>query len=211
MYQHPQYVGLFVYEGSKGDKPKAGAFFKPKQGMTLTKVCWNAYGSGYDKLVYARKVNANPWNMEQGRAGNVVYRNSDSNCSAKKVSPDSGPGAAAAVFGGGPWIAQCPVADPNQVFWVPPKDQWEKRPEDLSAAKPYTPPAMSFNPPEKAPSAPLPGLTLIGGGEEEGGEGGGEPVAPPTDPNRKWWIIGGVAAAVLAAGLGIYAWRSKKK
>lgn len=208
MYQHPQYVGLFVYEGQKGDKPKAGAFFKPKHGMTLTQVCWNAYGSGYDKLVYARKVNANPWNVEMGRADLVVYRNSDSNCSAKKVSPDSGPGAAAAPFGSGPWIAQCPFKDPNQVFWVPPKDQWDKRPEDLSASKPYVPPSFSYKPPEEAPAEPLPGMQVIGGGED--GEGIIEEPAPK-DGSKKWWIIGGISAAVLAAGLGIYAWRKRKK
>ncbi len=207
MYQHPQYVGLFVYEGQKGEKPHAAAFFKPKQGMTLTKVCWNAYGSGYDKLVYARKVNGNSWNMEMGRAGLVVYRNSDSNCSAKKVSPDAGPGAANAIFGTSPWIAQCPVADPQQVFWVPPKDQWDKRPEDLSASKPYKPPTATFSPPEKVT---LPGVSLVGPGAPEDIEGP-LPEMPGEGSNKKWWVIGGIAAALAAAGLGIWAWRRRKK
>lgn len=209
MYVHPQYVGLFVYEGQKGEKPKAGAFFAPKHGMTLTQVAWNAYGPGHDKLVYARKINGNLWNVERGRAGTVVYRDSDTNCSAKKVSPDQPPGAASAQFLKGPWIAQCPTADPGQVFWIPPKDQWDKRPEDLSAPKTYTPPKVGFGAPAD-PDLPKFGF----GDQEDEPESPGGPEAPGVEPekdSKKWWIIGGVAAALAAAGLGIYAWRKRKK
>ena len=209
MYQHPQYVGLYVYEGQKGDSPKPGAFFKPKHGLPMLKVLSAAYGSTYGKLTYARKVNGNSWNVEQGRAGIVVYRNSDSNCNAAKISPDQAPGAANVVFGSGPWIAQCPTADPQQIFWIPPKDQWAKRPEDLSASKPFDPPKMSFTPPEKTPQPDLPGVVFVPPGTSD--EDSYIPSPTVEDKNRKWWIIGGIAAAVAAAGLGYYAWRKRKK
>lgn len=208
MHPHPNYPGLNVYEGQKGEKPVPGAFYRPGHNRTLLKECGAAYGVSYSKLATARKVNGNAWNM-----ANAVYRSSDTNCNAPRVSPTYGPGAANASFGSGsPWIAQCPYADPHQIYWFPPKDQWTVLPDDLVTG--FAPPPVVFTPPKQSGPTPLPGVKLVDPVIPDPGEYypdyPGEPGDPDSpDPKSKKWVYIGIGAAILAAGIGIYAWRKK--
>ena len=210
MHAHPQFPSLMVYEGQKNELAKAGAFFKPRHGKTLLQICGQAYGVSHSKLGVARKVNSNSWNLDH-----AIYRASDTNCNAAKVPPTFGPGASNASFGSGsPWIAQCPYADSQQVFWMPPKDEWEIRPEDLVATGP---PQVGFTPfkPTPTPSPPLmtftpsvpsgPGIEL---GADLPGPDTWSPVVGDEPKKSKWWILG-LAAGALVLGYGVYAWRKK--
>lgn len=96
------------------------------------------------------------------------------------------------------------------LLWIPTADG--KEPDQVFG---FSPPPMSFNPPEKQPPAdPLPGVVYNPPGGDGMPPGDGDTWgggSPTSDPNRKWWIIGGIAAAALAAGIGIYAWKKQKK
>lgn len=100
MREHPNYPGLKIYEGPKGDKPKAGAFYQPKKGDTLS---WIGVKSG----IPWRKINLHTWNIKNL----PQYLSSASNCSSKRLTGSD-------RYSG--FISLCPSVGSFQVIWVPP-------------------------------------------------------------------------------------------
>jgi len=108
---------------------------------------------------------------------------------------------------GGPQYKKTSAGFP--LLWIPTADG--KEPEQVFGT---SPPKMSFNPPEQQVTNPLPGVVFNPPGGDGMPPGDGDTWdggSTDPDPNRKWWVIGGIAAAALAAGIGIYAWKKRKK
>lgn len=102
MREHPQYPGLLIREGTKGEKPFAGSFYQPKKGDTLS---WIGVKSG----IPWRKINAHPWNIKNL----LEYRKSSSNCSSKRLEGTE-------RYNG--FISLCPSVGYGQfqIIWIPP-------------------------------------------------------------------------------------------
>lgn len=104
MREHPQYNGLLIHEGPKGDKPRAGAFYQPKKGDTLS---WIGVRAG----VPWRKINWHTWNVEHL----PEYRAKSDRCTSRKLT-------GADRYEG--FISMCPSVafGQFQVIWIPPKN-----------------------------------------------------------------------------------------
>lgn len=102
MRKHPEYPGLIIREGFKGEKPFAGAFYQPKKGDTLSAI-------GVKAGVPWRKINSHPWNIKNL----LEYRKSSSNCKSQKLE-------GANRYQG--FISLCPSVGYGsfQIIWIPP-------------------------------------------------------------------------------------------
>ena len=183
---HPYYSDIPVYQGSAGERPHGGTFYLPKTGDTMIKIAGMAWGQGaYGNLTGARLLNSNPWNR-----ANMIYRSSDSNCTAPIVSSMN---AEAASFTQGPWIAlNCPA----QALWIPHKDLWSeepfKQPIETPGAPHYTlRPSLTRTPTPRLVKTPS------------------TSVAVQTAGGGKWWLL--LAAFVGITGFGVLMSNRKPK
>jgi hypothetical protein len=122
--EHGEYAGYMVYEGAAGEKPKQGAFYRPKSGDNLSHLAYAAYGPGMNTMW--RIINANPWN----RANCIYIAGSDfassANCSKKRLPPSdlTSPG----------FLSLCPeisLGKKFQIIWIPPMTNPIAMPEKI--------------------------------------------------------------------------------
>jgi len=205
MIKHPQYTSLNIYFGSKGEKARAGAFYVPTKGQTLSTIARAAYGSG--KLASVLKINRSLWNIH-----NCVYRISSSRCTSAKVT-----GAKAIThnnWNDGAWLALCPK-DRNDlaisrgfaypVIWIPTTDG--KEPKDFGES--FTPGVgvglgIGTGDGGGATVITSPGIGL------GTGTGNGEPVEETPEMQKAGFPLWGIALAALGLG-GAFIYYSVKK
>jgi hypothetical protein len=206
---HPTYGGLRIYEASKYEVARAGAFFVTRSGMTLSHIAKQAYGDG--KLGATLRINKSQWNRE-----NCVYRLSSTSCKSKVVAGILA--LSQSTWDSGAWLALCP-GDKNAlatqlalgypVIWVPTVDG--KEPWDFAVTPIPTSPIGTVKMPDL--SKLIPGIkgALPGLGDEDEPEKPGEPEPEP-EPIKAgfpWWVAVIVAGTII--GTALYVNREGKK
>lgn len=216
-FPHSYYDYLDVYDGALGEKPRAGAFYIPKYGDTLSKISNRAYGGMISTLAGVQWINRSKWNRDAAKADAFRYRRTSTSCKSKIVNPDIA--LTTQGYKPGAWLALCP---PYPLLWVPGKEG--ELPEHLAPpGEPPKPPPLTFAPipapskragPGRKGAPVVSGRTVVGPGPTspfyQGQGSAGQDVRgrrlAGIGEDVPWWLI------LLLLGGGGYLWyRSRKK
>ena len=192
---HPQHPTLKIIVG---EKAKAGAWFVPSSGQTMSQIANQAYSSGV--LAMVLRINKSKWNRD-----NLIYRRESTNCASPKV--NSTLALSQSSFAPGAWVALCQQDTPSWAMgmgfpfppvWIP--GLHGEEPSDFASS----PEIVNLAPGFGGDTEPPPTAVFMPGDPQE-------PSQPrqPSQGGFRWYHGLAIGGGVLAV-VGI-AWAASRK